>query len=141
MLYLTFMETTTSTMQQFKKVEQPMQQPTSYCHLLELVILVITQQNSVVQSTHQTMFYSLLREPNNFINNSAEWHGGAIYITKQVMLTFNGTNNFIVNSADNDGGVIYSSNHNILTLNGTNNFIGNSSINNGGAIYTWCWWC
>ena len=85
----------------------------------------------------QTMFYSPLREP---ITSSTTQQSGVVvqssYITKQVMLTFNGTNNFIGNSADNDGGVIYSLNHNILIFNGSNNFIGNSANNSGDAIYT-----
>ena len=133
MLYLTSMETTTSSAtQQCVKVEQSMQQPISYCHLLELVILVITRQNSVVQSTHWTMFYSPLREPiTSSTTQQSMWRGGTIYNTKQVMLTFNGTNKIIGNSANNSGGAIYTSCNTVLNFTG--NHGGVDGVGSGGA--------
>ena len=41
------------------------------------------------------------------LSNSVAGYGGAIYISDKTVLSFNGTNNFIKNSGENDGGAIY----------------------------------
>ena len=42
--------------------------------------------------------------------------GGAIYVTNNIVVSFHGTNNFINNSANNKGGAIYASHNTILSL-------------------------
>ena len=69
---------------------------------------------------------------NNFVNNSAKRNGGAIYAKTNISLTFIGTNNL----AGVNGGAIYTLDNVVLVFIGTNDFIGNSADNNGGAIYT-----
>ena len=73
---------------------------------------------------------------NNFINNSAGYDGGAIFISNNTLLGFYGTSNFISNLAHNGGvgGAIYTIYNTVLSFNGTNNFINNSG-DDGGAIY------
>ena len=73
---------------------------------------------------------------NNFVNNSAKRNGGAIYAKTNISLTFIGTNNFSNNLAGVNGGAIYTLDNVVLVFIGTNDFIGNSADNNGGAIYT-----
>ena len=72
----------------------------------------------------------------NFINNSAEGgQGGAINAGYNTSLSFTGTNNFISNSAAYSGGAIYAVNSTSLSFTGTNNFINNSAEGGpGGAI-------
>ena len=70
----------------------------------------------------------------NFVNNSADY-GGAIYAFENTRLSFNGTSNFINNSVQIAGGAIYTSNNTVLSFSGTTNFIINSA-GFGGAIYT-----
>ena len=70
----------------------------------------------------------------NFMRNSADNGGGAIYAVHNTVLSFNGINNFINNSADyGPGGAIYTSDSTVLNFNGTSNFINNSAVY-GGAI-------
>ena len=78
-------------------------------------------------------------ETNNFINNSANKKGGAIYTSHNTVLTFTGTSNFISNYVHRDrvggaGGAIYTHSNTVLTFNGTNHFINNSAVH-GGALY------
>ena len=73
---------------------------------------------------------------NNFIKNSANNGGGAIYAETNSSLRFKGTSNFSHNSAYiNGGGAIFTKDNGVLTFNGTSNFINNSANDFGGAIY------
>ena len=72
---------------------------------------------------------------NNFINNSADYNGGAISTSYNTVLSFNGMSNFINNSADYTGGAISKSENAALSFNGTSNFINNSAGTDGGAIF------
>ena len=75
---------------------------------------------------------------NNFINNSADNGGGAIFASDITVLAFTGTNTFIGNHVNrSDGGAIYTYNNVVLTFNGTNNFIKNTAKKSGGVISTW----
>ena len=71
---------------------------------------------------------------NNFFGNSA-YSGGAIRVSRNVVLTFIGNNNFINNSAELSGGAIYTESNVVLTFNGNNKFSGNTAKTRGGAIY------
>ena len=71
----------------------------------------------------------------NFINNSADRSGGAIFTYYNTIINFNGTSNFINNSAI-EGGAICTWNNTIINFNGTSNFI-NNPADSGGAISTY----
>ena len=70
---------------------------------------------------------------NNFIGNSAERNGGAIYAETNSLLSFSGTSNFCHNTAELFGGAIEAHNNTLLHFSGTNNFT-NNSAQSGGAI-------
>ena len=72
---------------------------------------------------------------NNFINNSAEWDGGAIYAETNSSLSFNGTSTFSYNSAEWYGGAIHAETNSSLRFKGTSTFSHNSAYE-GGAINT-----
>ena len=56
-------------------------------------------------------------------------------MTNNTVLTFYGTNNFINNSADNGGGAIFASDIIVLAFTGTNTFIGNHVNRSDGGAY------
>ena len=60
--------------------------------------------------------------------------GGAIYISDNTVLSFNGSSNFI-NDSGTIGGAIYISGNTVLSFNGSSNFINNEAYYyHGGAI-------
>ena len=71
-----------------------------------------------------------------FTHNWAEFGGGAINMTKNVVLIFSGISN---NSAEQFGGAVFASDSTVLTFSGNNKFFNNHVLDNFGddaAIYT-----
>ena len=72
----------------------------------------------------------------DFSNNSAKGaSGGAIYAKITVSLTFIGTNDFSNNTAKFSGGAVYTYDNAMITFSNSNSFTNNSANGNGGAIY------
>ena len=90
-----------------------------------------------INANHTALSFS---GTNNFINNSANWRGGAISTYGKNVLTFSGVSSFINNSANAAGAIIYSADVNSsMTFNGTIHFTNNGhysgGITCGGGVY------